>query len=318
MEKSFLYKYQPQLFKDFETKKELIKILKLLININELNILLIGNTGSGKTSLIKAIIREYYETSNIPTENILYINNLTEQGIQYYRSEVKTFCQIPSSIKNKKKILVLDDIDIINEQSQQVFRNCIDKYSHNVNFIASCTNPQKVIDNLQSRCTVFKIKTTTKKTLEKIYKKIINNEKLNIEPEAADFILIMCNNSIRLLINYIEKFKILNEKITLHIAKNICTNISYYEFENFTKYILGEENLDKAIDLLYKIFNKGYSVGDILDSYFTFIKTTNTITETSKYIIIKLICKYIIIFHTVHEDDIELALFANELKKNLI
>ena len=30
-----------------------------------------------------------------------------------------------------------DDVDIINEQSQQVFRNCIDKYSHNVNFIAS-------------------------------------------------------------------------------------------------------------------------------------------------------------------------------------
>ena len=39
----------------------------------------------------------------------------------------------------------------------------------------------------------------------------------------------MSNNSIRLLINYIEKFKILNCKITLNIAKKICTNISYFE-----------------------------------------------------------------------------------------
>ena len=207
MEKSFLYKYQPRLFNDFETKGELIKILKLLININELNILLIGHAGSGKTSLVKAIIREYYNTENIPKDNILYINNLTEQGIQYYRSEVKTFCQIPSSFKGKKKILVLDDIDIINEQSQQVFRNCIDKYSHNVNFIATCTTPQKVIDNLQSRCTVFKINAIMRKNIEKIYRKIVKEEQLIIDPEVEDFILIMCNNSIRLLINYTEKFK---------------------------------------------------------------------------------------------------------------
>ena len=69
---------------------------------------------------------------------------------------------------------------------------------------------------------------------------------------------------------------------------------------------------------MFSKFNKGYSVGDILDSYFTFIKTPNIISEDHKYKIIKLICKYITIFHTIHEDEVELALFANELKKNLI
>ena len=58
----------------------------------------------------------------------------------------------------KKKSIILDDIDNINEQSQQVFRNCIDKYSHNVHFIASCVNTQKVIDSLQSRMTIIKVK----------------------------------------------------------------------------------------------------------------------------------------------------------------
>ena len=55
---------------------------------------------------------------------------------------------------------------------------------------------------------------------------------------------------------------------------------------------------------------------DILDSYFLFVKTTNIIDETSKYNLIKHICKYISIFHTIHEDEIELALFTNELIKN--
>ena len=57
---------------------------------------------------------------------------------------------------------------------------------------------------------------------------------------------------------------------------------------------------------------------DILDSYFLFIKTSNLIDETSKYEIVKLICKYISIFHSLHEDDIELAFFTNELFKYAI
>ena len=317
MNKSFLYKYQPNKFKDFETKKELIHILKSLIIMDNLNILLIGNAGSGKTTLIKAIIKEYYNTDTIPENNVLYINNLTEQGIQYYRSEVKTFCQINSSLHNKKKFIILDDIDIINDQSQQVFRNCIDKYSHNVHFIASCVNPQKVIDSIQSRNIVLKIKTIKKSELREILKKILTLEKINIDNVTIKFLLIMSNNSIRLLINYIEKFKILNCKITLNIAKKICTNISYFEFEKYTYSLLNDNNLEKAINIFTNIYKKGYSVGDILDSYFKFIKITKIINEKNKYNIIKLICKYITIFHTIHEDEIELILFTNDLKKTL-
>jgi hypothetical protein len=63
------------------------------------------------------------------------------------------------------------------------------------------------------------------------------------------------------------------------------------------------------------IYNKGYSVMDILDSYFTFIKITTILDETIKYKVIKLILKYIALFHTLHENEIELALFTNELFK---
>ena len=153
---SFLKKYKPLRFADFFIGKFLIKLFKTLIKMDSLNILLIGNSGSGKSSMLDAIIREYYNLDIIPKNNVLYINSLKEQGIQYYRNEVKTFCQTASSIGGKKKFIVLDDVDIINDQSQQVFRNCIDKYSHNVHFLASCSNIQKVIDSIQSRCTTSK------------------------------------------------------------------------------------------------------------------------------------------------------------------
>jgi len=315
-QKLFIDKFQPMYFKDFEIDNKIIDILNILIGMNNLNILLIGDMASGKTSLLNAIIKEYYAGSNQINydENVLYINSLKEQGINYYRSDVKTFCQTCSSVKNRKKIVVLDDIDIINEQSQQVFRNCIDKFSHNVHFISSCSNTQKVIESLQSRFTIIKIEPLKRENLRKILLKIKNSENIEIDSKAEEFILDISNSAAKILLNYMEKFKLLNEKITYELAVQLCTNISFLTFEEYN-ILLRNNKLDEAIKLIYQIYDKGYSVMDILDSYFLFIKNTKNITEEQKYHIIPFICKYITIFHNIHEDEIELALFTNNLIK---
>jgi DNA polymerase III delta prime subunit len=312
----FLNKYQPRYFKDFETDAEMVDILNTLITIDNLNVLFIGDIGCGKTSFLNASIREYYK--DIPyhlyQDNILHINSLKEQGINYYRNDVKTFCQTCSSVIGKKKIIVLDDIDIINEQSQQVFRNCLDKYSHNVHFISSCTNSQKVIESLQSRFIIIKIKPLQRSDLNTIMHKIISAENISIDTDAKTFILNVSNNIAKVLINYLEKFKLLNLPITFELANNICTNISFFLFTEYIE-LLRQNNLHQAILLFYNIYDKGYSVMDILDNFFLFTKTTDMFTEQQKYDIVPLICKYITIFHNVHEDEIELALFSNNLCK---
>ncbi len=317
MNVSFLKKYQPQVFSDFEIDPEFIDILKTLINIDNLNLLLIGDIGSGKTSLLQAIIKEYFndiDNADI-AENIMYINNLKEQGIQYYRNEVKIFCQTRSSIPNKKKIIMIDDFDYINDQSQQVFRNCIDKYNNNVNFITSCKNTQKIIESIQSRVTILKLKPLTKHYLKNILHKIKKNEQIIFEDDVEDFILNISNYSIRPLINNMEKFKILDIPINRKNINEICTNLSFTLFDNYTNYVIFEKNLQKAVKIIYNIHTDGYSVMDILDSYFTYIKYTSIINENTKYKIIKIICEYISYFHTIHEDPIELILFTNAIIK---
>ena len=312
MELSLICKYQPKTLDDFELDKDLKLLIRTFISINNLNILLIGDSGCGKSSLIKAIIAEYYKDLDKTTidNNILSINSLKEQGISYYRTEVKTFCQTTSAIPNRKKILILDDVDIINEQSQQVFRNCIDKYTANVHFIASCINPQKVIDSLQSRIHILKLPSFNTNKLYSIANKIITNENIVLDKDAERFIINISNNSVRTLINYLEKFKLLDKKIDIMTANIVCTNIIFSDFNNYTKACL-EGKLNMAVKLIGEIFERGYSVMDILDNYFLFIKTCSILSEEDKYKTISLICKYISIFHTIHEHEIELALFTN-------
>tara|TARA_B100001059_G_C17839497_1_gene591017 strand:+ start:1440 stop:2396 length:957 start_codon:yes stop_codon:yes gene_type:complete len=318
MTESFLKKYNPKYYKDFYIDKSYIEILDTLQKMDNLNILFLGNPGVGKTSLIMASIREYYKNDKIPINNVLFINNLKEQGIQYYRNNLKTFCQTSSTIPGRKKFIILDDIDFINEQSQQVFRNCMDKYKKNVHFIISSSNNQKVIDNIQSRTIIIKLKNISNKNLNLIYEKIIKNENIHVEKKAKEFLFNICNNSVNQLINCLEKFKLYNKNITLDIAKNICTNISFFEFEKYTVSWFKEKDYKKSINIILNIYKKGYSVLDILDNYFSFIKITKIIEEENKYRILKYICKYIEIFYTIHEDDFELVFFTNELIKNII
>jgi DNA polymerase III delta subunit len=142
--------------------------------------------------------------------------------------------------------------------------------------------------------------------------KIKSVEQIIISPDAEKFILDICNNTAKILINYMEKFKLLNQPITLELANNICTNISFHIFNEYT-ILITTKQLIAAIQVLYNLHDKGYSVMDILDNYFLFVKITDLLTEQQKYNAIPIICKYITIFHNIHEDEIELALFSNNM-----
>jgi DNA polymerase III delta prime subunit len=314
---TFINKYKPYYINDFYLDPKLISVIKLMFELNNLNILFVGNSCSGKTTLLYALIREYYglnKNDMIPENNILFINNLKEQGIHYFRNEMKTFCQSHSSIFGKKKLVIIDDIDNINEQSQQVFRNYIDKYSHNIHFISVCSNIQKVIESIQSRLQIIKINPPNSEQINNVMNKIIQQENIIIDEKSKEYILMITNGSIRNIINYLEKMYVLGEPIDIELCKKICSNISFQEFEKYID-LLKKRDLNGAIKILYDIYDYGYSVIDILDYFFTFVKITNKLDEETKYRIIPFLCKYITIFHNIHEDCIELVLFTNNLSK---
>ena len=81
---TFITKYKPYFIDDFTMESNIVKTIQVLIKSGNLNTLFIGNPSSGKTTLLFAIIREYYQldkNSPLPDNNIMFINNLKEQGI---------------------------------------------------------------------------------------------------------------------------------------------------------------------------------------------------------------------------------------------
>ena len=314
---TFIKKYKPYFIRDFTDDTNFLDIVNTLIQFKNLNILFIGNINSGKTTLLDCIARQYYdlnENDNIPENNTLYINSLKEQGIQYFRNDMKTFCQSRSAIYGKKKIVLIDDIDSINEQSQQVFRNYIDKYSKNIHFISTCTNLQKVIESLQSRLHIIPIPKYSTSYIDKTMKNIMEKENMNLDKKVQTFILNNSNGSVRKMINSVEKCFVFDNNVTISNCEKLCSTISFTHFDNYYNYLL-KNNVKEATKILYEIYDYGYSVIDILDFLFYYTKKTELLEENIKYEVIILLCKYITIFHNVHEDCVELALITNNINK---
>lgn len=318
---TFISKYKPYYLNDFCMDNSTRSVIQTLFDIDDLNMLFVGSSGSGKTTLLYSILREYYgfsKTATIPETNILFINNLKEQGIQYYRNDMRTFCQSHCSIYGKKKMVVVDDLDTVNEQSQQVFRNYIDKYKHNIHFISVCTNVQKVIESIQSRIHMIHLPCPKEEDVRAIMEYIVGRENLTVSKDAQDYLLKISNGSLRVLINYLEKIYIYGMPIDIHICKQLCSTISIQKFENYID-CLRKRELKCAIDELYSIYDQGYSVIDILDYFYAFMKmtlyldTAGSLSEETHYKIVPVLCKYITIFHKIHEDPIELAFFTNHL-----
>ena len=316
-------KYKPTTIKEFfgvACRQGQQRVLQVLAEIDDLNILFIGNACSGKTTLLNIMIREYYKldvTEPVPENNILYINNLKEQGISFFRGEMKTFCQASSTVFGKKKMVIIDDIDMVGEQSQQVFRNYIDKYKHNIHFISVCTNIQKVIESFQSRMHIIRIDPPNEHQLNALYHAIVKREGLVIDEPSRQFLFKYCTPSIRAFLNHMEKMYILGRPITLEVCMKLCTDISFHRFETYIDH-LRQGELNAAIKIMYDIYDYGYSVVDIYDYLFTFVKATHILNEDDKYRMIPLLCEYITIFHNIHEDVIELALITNHIMNIVI
>lgn len=312
---SFLSTYSPTHIDDFLTDSSILTTIKTLIFINDIHIIISGAQSSGKTTLLRLMVSEYY--SGIPASqyqsNVLYINNLTEQGVQYFRSDVQLFCQTKSECVGKQKIIVLDDVDGMNDHNQHIFRNYIDKYGKNVKFFLSCTNNSNIIENLQSRLLDITITRPNSSQLCSVIERICDIENIAMaNDDKHDIIHYLSQQSIKSILNRLEKYKILACPITIKIAMQTWCIIEISLFEEYTQHIV-DKNIQSSIRIITSIYNDGFSIIDIFENYFLFIKWTTMLTDEQKYDFIKVLCHYMNIVNNIYENKIELYLFTANL-----
>jgi len=299
MNESFINKYKPNNFENITMNSDIKHIINSVIEKRNMNILFIGNCETGKTILINIL--------NNKIKNSVLINNLKERGINTFRTDIKLYCQLTQ----KNKTILIDDYDNITESCQYIIKTLMDKYK-NILFIASINDIKKLIEPLKHKFFIIKLENITKTFLRCLLNEVVKKENIYLDEDTIKYIINISDNSINRMYNYIEKLKLLNENITYDKCLNILTNISYHTFDKILVFCKNNEKLN-VYHNFNNIYLKGYSIIDIFDFFFKFIKSTENIEELIKYKIIKLICEYISVIDSINELDNELILFSYEL-----
>lgn len=309
---NFETKYFPKSLRELPLDIKFIEILEKCIENNILQTLLISNNDHLKLMILQTIIG----TLNIPRSEQLYLSKIKDQGVTNIRTEIKQFSQTPSPFR--KKILIIDDIHMFSENIQKLFINNIDKWSENIYVIITCNNVYSVDECLVSRLFPLYIPDMNNDTLLNEINKICDAENIQIDIALKQYIIQISEQNLQTIYHILQKCKLLqiDEVITKDLLKQSCTLINYDEMTNyFTLAKKGE--LKNGYEYLLTITEKGYSVMDILNEMYLFIKITTILTEEEKYKCCKIISSYIVHFITIHEEELELLLFTDEIIKVL-
>lgn len=151
MKKEFLWTevYRPSTVDETILPKDLKSIFKKFVKQKNIpNLILTGTAGLGKTTVAKAMLEEL-------GCDYMLINGSMDRNIDTLRNEIMEFAST-TSFMGGRKYVILDESDYLNSNSTQpALRNFMEEFSSNCGFILTCNYLNKIIPELQSRCSII-------------------------------------------------------------------------------------------------------------------------------------------------------------------
>jgi DNA polymerase III delta prime subunit len=202
----WMEKYRPQTIDECILPQSLKDTFNGVVKTGELpHMLLCGTAGVGKTTVAKALCKAL-------DYDYLLINASDDRNIDTLRTTVKQFASA-ISFNGKRKVIILDEADYLNPQSfQPALRGVMEEFSKNCAFILTCNFKNKIIDPIQSRCSIkeFRIgKTERKQIIEACYLrvvKILEKEGIEYDGKALAAIVVKYFPDLRRLLNELQTF----------------------------------------------------------------------------------------------------------------
>jgi len=264
-------KYQPKKLDDIVGQDVNIKKLKILSKLKNIpHMIVSGNSGIGKSLAIKCFMEE------IKPSKILDIN-ITEdiRKINIIKSKIYNFIEQ----KLDKKVILIDDCDILNIQTQFLIKSIMEKSKSNLTIIMICNQLENVIETIQSRSIVLKFKKIQQEDIYTFLKQICKSQNISLNQEVIETIIMCSSGDMRRAINCLQTICITynnHEQLT----KDDVFNVLDVPQPRVIANIINDGSYKSMINKINKVLQLGYSSNDIIVSFFNVVKNMPLPIET--------------------------------------
>jgi len=226
----WIEKYRPSHLSEMVGHKDIVERLSSYVRLGTLpHLLFTGSPGVGKTTAAVALARELFGDDY--GMNFRELNASDERGIDVVRNQIKQFARTTPMGSSTFKVLFLDEADALTTDAQAALRRTMENYAQSCRFILSCNYSSKIIDPIQSRCTIYRFRPLTAEDVGEEIRRIAVNEGLTVTPEARDAIVYIAQGDMRKAINALQGAAIVTSDITADRIYEITSNARPEEIE---------------------------------------------------------------------------------------
>ena len=287
----WIEKYRPTKLNEIVGNKRIISNLESISQSGNLpNLILAGPPGTGKTTSVLALAHELLGENF--KKAVIELNASDERGINVVRDKIKRFAQqkIPLP-EGRHKIIILDEADSMTSSAQGSMRVTISDYSSTTRFVLACNDSSKIIEAIQSRCTVLRFgKLSAEEILERL-KKVLDEEKAKYTNEGLQAILDTCNGDMRYALNNAQSCVVGFEEINEENIYKIVELPRPKEIEKIYDFCLNG-NFKEAMDKFDDLFDDGYSCLEIISVFNRLIQESSKIDDKTRIVLLKKISEY--------------------------
>lgn len=273
------------------------KLNNILNNID--NLILIGDSGSGKTTIIN-IIKKKYRVN-------LQLSNFNSKGYDFIMNSINNFIKIK---ENGTKLLIFDNLDNLSLKAQYIISEVLNEYK--IKIIITCRNICDIVESVQSNCILIKL-LIEKDILFNNLKKICINENIKFNDDALYFLIEAYMYDIRKIINIIDVINVSLGIIDINNINKLLNKIDSIKVNKIIVNIL-ENNFKNSILFSNELLISGYSIEDILLAFIDEINKIE-INEELKINLINIINKKYIIINEVINSKLQLYSCLAEMCK---
>lgn len=256
-------KYRPQTFAEIKGQKKIVERIKAFVQQKNMpHIMLAGPAGVGKSTIALVIAKELFKDTW--KQNCLELNASDDRGIDVVRNTIKEFAKTKSMGDVPFKIIFLDECDSLTKEAQQALRRTMENYVLTTRFILSCNYSSKIIDPIQSRCTIFRFKPLTEADIEEYVKRIIERENLEMDSTTVKALVDISSGDVRKITNILQSCASIDKKITQDLIFSLVSAAEPQEIKEIITLAINRQFIRARSLLLDTMLKHGLSGTDIL------------------------------------------------------